>query len=135
MCRSDIVCKICSWCGGPWNILASKFTLKDGFEVSRLDSIDSATSPKRLRRIKLSKVCCVLYGLDVTMAVGPDGVIPRLLKNCCSELCHPLLLLILSIATITASWKIAWITPVYKHQGSVTDPSFYQSVLVLPTVL
>ena len=35
----------------------------------------------------------MLYGLNVTMAVGSDSVSPRLLKNCYLELCHPLFLL------------------------------------------
>jgi len=35
---------------------ASKFTLRDGFEESRLDSVESVVSPKRSWRIKLSKV-------------------------------------------------------------------------------
>ena len=39
-------------------------------------------------------------------------------------------------AIIPASWKIARITPVhvYKRWGSVTDPSFYRPVSVLPTL-
>ena len=48
---------------------ASKFTLKDGFEGSQLDSVDSVVSPKRSWRIKLLKVRRVLCGLDVTKAV------------------------------------------------------------------
>ena len=113
------------------NFFASKFTLRDGFEESRLNS------PKISWRIKLSKVRCVLCGLDVTKAVGPDGVSPRLLKNCYLELCHPLFLLFRRVSTkamIPALWKTAQITPVYKRQGSVTDPSFYRPVSVLPTL-
>ena len=116
---------------------ASKFTLRDGFEESKLDSVESVVSPKRSWRIKLSKVRHVLCGLDVTKAVGPDGVSPRLLKNCCLELCHPLFLLfrrVSSEAIIPASWKIARITPVYKRRGSVTHPSFYRPISVLPTL-
>ena len=79
----------------------------------------------------------MLCGLDVTKAVGPDGVSPRLLKNCYSELCHPLFLLFHRMsfkAIIPASWKIDQITPVHKRRGSVTNPSFYQPVSVLPTL-
>ena len=93
------------------NFFASKFTLKDGFEGSWLDSVDSVTYPKRSWRIKLSKVRSVLCGLDVTKAVGPGGVGPHFLKNCCSEICHPLLLLfrcILLTATIPTSRISYW---------------------------
>ena len=86
----------------------------------------------------MSKVRCVLCDLDVSKAVGPDGVSPCLLKNCYLELCHLLFLLfrcVSSEAMIPASWKIARITPVYKHQGSVTNPSFYRPVSVLPTLV
>ena len=31
-------------------------------------------------------------------------------------------------------WKIARTAPVYKHRGSVTDPSLYRPVSVLPTL-
>ena len=83
-------------------------------EESQLDSVASVVSPK-------DHGAC--YGLDVTKAVGPDGVSLCLLKNCYSELCHPLFLpfrRVSSEAIIPASWKIAQITPVYKCQGSVT---------------
>ena len=116
---------------------ASKFTLRDGFEGFQLDSAKSVISPKQSWRIKLSNVQHVLCDLNVTKAVGPNGVNPRLLKNCYLELCHPLYLLfhrLLSEARIPASWKIARITPVYKCQGPVTYPSFYRIVLVLPTL-
>ena len=85
----------------------------------------------------MSKVRRVLCDLDVSKAVGPDGISPRLLKNCYLELCQPLFLLfrrVSSEATIPASWKIARITPVYKCRGSVTNPSFYRPVSVLPTL-
>ena len=84
--------------------------MKDDFEESQLDSVDSVVSPKRSWRIKLSKIRHVLCGLDVTKAVKPDGVSPCLLKNCYSELCHPLFLLfrcLSSEAIIPASWKVA----------------------------
>ena len=78
-------------------------------------------------------LCC----LDVAKTVEPDGVSPCLLKNCNLELCHPLFLLfhcVSSEATIPASRKIAQITPAYKRQRSVTNPSFYRPVSVLRTL-
>ena len=119
------------------NFFASKFTLRDGFEEFQLDSTESVVSPKRSWRIKLSKVWHVLCSLDVTKAVGPNGVSPRLLKNCYLELCHLLLLLFHRVSTeavIPALWKTAQITPVYKRRGSATNPSFYRPVSVLPTL-
>ena len=109
--------------------------MKDGFKESRLDSVECVVSPKRSWRIKLSKVWHVLCGLDVTKAVGPDGVSSYLLKNYYLEFCCLLFLLFRlgsSEAIIPASWKIARITPIYKCQGSVTNPSFYKPVSLLP---
>ena len=37
-------------------------------------------------------------------------------------------------AVIHTLWKTARITPVYKHQGSATNPSFCRPVFVLPTL-
>ena len=85
----------------------------------------------------MSKVWRVLCSLDVTKAVGPNGVSPRLLKNCYLELCHSLFLFFCRVSTeamIPALWKTTRITPVYKRQGSATNPSFYRPVSVLPTL-
>ena len=32
------------------------------------------------------------------------------------------------------SWKIARVTPVFKHKGSAANPAFYCSVSVVPTL-
>ena len=33
-----------------------------------------------------------------------------------------------------ASWKVARVLSIFKHKGSATDPYFYRSVSVMPTL-
>ena len=50
-------------------------------------------------------------------AVGPDGVCPRLLKDCAAQLCQPLhriFNLSLQLGQVPARWKTSCIVPVPK---------------------
>ena len=100
--------------------------MRNGFEESQLDSVESVVSPKKsciyqyyIYIYILSKVQHMQCSLDVAKAVGPDGVSPhdRPLKNYYLGLCHLLFLLFHRVSfkaimrtIFPASWKIARIT-------------------------
>ena len=58
------------------------------------NNIDNLTSdvPTPLTELNFTQydVYYILVGLDVTKAMGIDGIGPRILKNCALPLCHPL---------------------------------------------
>jgi hypothetical protein len=62
-------------------------------------------------------VAKLLKSLDPTKACGPDGISPRLLKECADELGPALTLLFqtsLNTGVVPADWRTAFITPVFK---------------------
>jgi len=77
------------------NSLASFFVKKTHDFDSSLSFVplESDEVNKKTWRVKLSRVRIVMCSLDVTKAVGPDGIGPYILKYCCAELCHPVCIL------------------------------------------
>ncbi|CAM9923565.1 unnamed protein product, partial [Heterosigma akashiwo] len=78
----------------------------------------------------------VLRSLDVNKSVGPDGVSPRVLKDCAGQLVAPLTRLFQKIgkaAEFPTSWKVARVTPVYKKEDA-SLPKNYRPISVLPTL-
>ena len=79
----------------------------------------------------------MLKNLDVNKAVGPDCISPWILYDCYQELSHPLTMLFRRICksgVFPKSWKVARVTPIFKHKGSAADPAFYHPVSVMPTL-
>ena len=78
----------------------------------------------------------VLLALDVSKAVGPDGVNPRLLKEGADQLCQPLSRLFnlsLSKGKFPTSWKKANVTPVFK-KGDRSDIQNYRPISLLSCI-
>ena len=86
----------------------------------KLDSVDFSQS----------EVLQLLKKLDANKSPGPDGIHPRVLKECASELAGPLHILFqtsLSEGSLPTAWKEARVTPIFK-KGSRTDVDNYRPV-------
>ncbi|XP_045137177.1 uncharacterized protein LOC123519737 [Portunus trituberculatus] len=71
--------------------------------------------------------------LDAGKATGPDGISPRVLKQCARELSVPLAAIFsacLAEKKWPASWKEAYVVPVHK-KGSKSDPRHYRPISLL----
>jgi hypothetical protein len=79
----------------------------------------------------------VLLHLDCSKAAGPDGIQNTILKHCSKTLNTPLSLLFnqsLMKGTLPAEWKLAEVTPVYKHKGTRSDPKNYRPISLTSSV-
>ena len=84
-----------------------------------------------------SEVAKVLKSLNVNKACGPDGVSPRLLKECHMELAPSLTRLFnysLSHGTLPVDWKTANVVPVFKS-GEQTAIDNYRPVSLTSMVV
>ena len=73
---------------------------------------------------------CHLKSLNVNKSSGPDGVHPRLLKECAEELAYPLKRLFdrtMKEGKIPVSWKIQEVRPIFK-KGKKSAPGNYRPV-------
>ena len=58
--------------------------------------------------------------LDPNKAMGPDGIHPRVLKECCEQLAWPFNILYMRSfkhGVLPDDWKTAEVTPIYKKDG------------------
>ena len=72
----------------------------------------------------------VLKNLKISKSPGPDGIHPRILRELCHELAHPLLSLFnktVQDGELPSSWKEAEVKPIFK-KGSKEDPGNYRPV-------
>src|SRR5678815_4576912 len=68
--------------------------------------------------------------MNVRKAGGPDGILPRVLRECASVLANPLVQLYslcLNTNTFPHCWKHAHVQPIPK-KGSYSDPSNYRPI-------
>jgi retron-type reverse transcriptase len=72
----------------------------------------------------------ILKSMNVRKASGPDGIPPRVLRECASELA-PVLVQLFSLClntnTFPLCWKRAFVQPIPK-KGSRSDPSNYRPI-------
>ena len=83
-----------------------------------------------MNEISIVDVHRALGNLNPNSALGPDGVHPRLLKECSSELTLPLYLIFnLSVTEkcLPAKWKPSSVTPLFK-KGCRSDPLNYRPI-------
>ena len=81
----------------------------------------------------LQDVEYVLSHLDVGSAMGPDGLHPRLLNACASQLAYPfyrIFRMSLSEGALPSLWKLSHVVPIFK-KGSRSDPLNYRPVSLL----
>ena len=72
----------------------------------------------------------ILKSMNVRKASGPDGIPPRVLRECASELAPVLVQLFtlcLNTNTFPLCWKRAFVQPIPK-KGSRSDPSNYRPI-------
>ena len=75
-----------------------------------------------------------LRSLNVNKSPGPDGVHPRLLKECAEQLAYPLKRLFdrtMKEGKIPKAWKIAEVRPIFK-KGKKSLPGNYRPVSLTP---
>ena len=71
----------------------------------------------------------LLSRIDVNSSMGPDGVHPRILKNCPS-IAYPLHLLFtnsVTLGSLPSAWKVSEVVPIFK-KGARYDPLNYRPV-------
>lgn len=108
---------------------------KSTFSVSAVPTLSTATS--YLERPPLASVDFFPHEVEKLLALcdpggspGPDGVHPRVLRECASALSLPYSILFhtsLSLGALPSSWKQAIIHPIYKG-GNRHDPSNYRPI-------
>ena len=80
--------------------------------------------------VSISDMEKALSSLKIFKSPGPDGIHPRLLKECAKELALPLKLLFdktMECGKIPKKWKEAEVRPIFK-KGSKTTPGNYRPV-------
>ena len=95
--------------------------------------------PLRQLRIYLIhfSILNLLLGLDVTKSIGPDGISPRIFKECAYELVPSLTKLFnlsLSTGELLDDWKKGNIVPIYKS-GDRTLAENYRPVSLTSIVV
>src|ERR1700755_1708381 len=86
--------------------------------------------PMPLPVISFDQVHGLLKSMNVRKASGPDGIPPRVLRECASELAPSLVQLFslcLNTSTFPQCWKRAIVQPIPK-KGSRSDPSNYRPI-------
>ncbi|XP_050723119.1 uncharacterized protein LOC127001915 [Eriocheir sinensis] len=75
-----------------------------------------------------------LKTLNADSAVGPDGLHPRLLKECVLELAYPMAILFnmsMASGSLPQLWKLSHVSPIYK-KGPHSDPLNYRPISLNP---
>ena len=94
------------------------------------------SNPMPLPIFSCRKVRRVLLNLETKKAFGPDGIPPRVLKECAHEL-SPMLSrlfrLILKTGIYPSSWKHVLVQPVPK-KGDRSNPSNYRPIALTSTI-
>ena len=80
--------------------------------------------------VKESTVFALLRKLLPDKSPGPDGIHPRVLKECATEMAHPLTVLFqtsLQEGIVPKAWKEAYVSPIHK-KGSKADVGNYRPI-------
>ena len=113
---------------------ASKCSLEDDFVDDSFPVVHGQTSQRLCNvRFRPSTVERTLKQLDTSKATGPDGIPARVLKNAATSLALPLSRLFnqcFASGCQPASWKVAWVVPIYKRK-SKSIPNNYRPVSLL----
>ena len=83
-----------------------------------------------------TKVYKILSKLDVTKAYGPDGIPPRVLKECAAELSNVLARLFklcIKTSIFPAQWKHALVQPIPK-KGDRSNPNNYRPISITSAI-
>ena len=107
----------------------SVFVKEDGGPLPHINYVFNGT-PLTDIDFSVSDVYEVLCKLKESSAPGPDGMHPKVLKECAKELSLPLYLLFrssLDEGKIPECWKTAHVSPIYK-KGSKQDPLNYRPI-------
>ena len=92
--------------------------------------------PMPLPIFSTRRVHCVLSKLDVTKAYGSDGIPPRVLRECASELSpvfSRLFRIIFKSKNFPKSWKHSLVQPIPKS-GDRSNPSNYRPISITCTI-
>lgn len=106
---------------------------EDKPELPRREHVLSNLCDITMEREDIRKI---LLGLNPDKSPGPDGVHPKILKECAKELTVPLYILFsrsLKSGRIPTDWKEANITPIHK-KGPRADVNNYRPISLTSTV-
>ena len=80
---------------------------------------------------KISDILTKLEHIDLNKGPGPDNIPPIFLKNCSFSLSRPLWILFnrsMSEGIFPSSWKISYVVPIFKSNGSKGDVVNYRPI-------
>ena len=113
----------------------SVFT-KSAFQLPQLNELDLPESFICDINVSESNVFNILQSLDVSKAMGCDGISPKLLKQCSLSLYRPLHYLFslsLSQSYLPLEWRTHLIKPIFKS-GDKNSVKNYRPISLLPVV-
>jgi hypothetical protein len=87
-------------------------------------------------QLTVDEVLKILRGLEVSKAIGPDGISPVILKECCDVLSPSLCVLFnlsLSKGYVPADWRLANVVPIFKS-GDKQSIANYRPVSLLSII-
>ena len=123
---------------GKANLLNRDFTSRGQKTRSEFPTIPRRTN-QMLCDVNISalKVAKMLSSLDPNKSTGPDGIEPRILKQCADSLCVPLSILFnksLNQGILPKDWKLGHVTPIFKNKGSKASPKNYRPITITSAV-
>lgn len=86
--------------------------------------------------IEEDDICKALESINVNKGAGPDGISPKLLRNCVASLTEPLTTLFrksFDEGHMPAALKTSRIVPIFKS-GKKTIVTNYRAVVIIPTI-
>ena len=93
------------------------------------------TGEFRVQPVTPEELTATVRCMNGSRSMGPDGIPMYFLKRCFDMICHVILCLVntsLVTGTVPDSWKMAFIQPIYKGSGSLSDPSSFRPISLVP---
>ncbi|XP_031637856.1 uncharacterized protein LOC116350250 [Contarinia nasturtii] len=112
----------------------NQYTQSDSIDLDQL--LDECGDLSFDIEINEHDVLRALQSINVSKGAGPDGVSPKLLKNCAHSLAKPLTVLFcksLDQGGVPASMKNSRIVPIFKS-GKKSNASNYRPIVIIPTI-
>lgn len=116
------------------NFFENQYTQSDGFDLNNL--LNECRDDAFECDINDRDILKALLSVNVNKGVGPDGVSPKLLKNCANSLVKPLTILFrksLQEGIVPEALKNSRIVPIFKS-GKKNIASNYRPIVIIPTV-
>ena len=115
------------------SVAASAPVRSDSMPPVRLPRV--VTGNFRVQPVTLEELAVTVHCMNDSRSIGPDGIPMYFLKRCFDVICHVILCLVntsLVTGTVPDSWKTAFIQPIYKGSGSLSEASSFRPISLVP---